>query len=130
MDAVLEVPWKYKFHTAKVMADYGSADNNLLPIFKDQHIIVVSKEGDATGWWKGRFGDQVSLFKCVMLKLLSLEKSNIILLKLIYSHVQCWTNYILIRGDACKVVQVFVLQTLNLNMICRTLVIYLYVIFC
>ena len=41
------------------MADYGSADNNLLPIFKDQHIVVVSKEGDATGWWKGRFGDQV-----------------------------------------------------------------------
>ena len=59
LDAVLEVPWKYKFHTAKVMADYGSADNNLLPIFKDQHIVVVSKEGDATGWWKGRFGDQV-----------------------------------------------------------------------
>lgn len=62
LDAVLEIPWKYKFHTAKVMADYGSADNNLLPIFKDQHIVVVSKEGDATGWWKGRFGDQEGYF--------------------------------------------------------------------
>lgn len=62
LDTVLEIPWKYKFHTAKVMADYGSADNNLLPIFKDQHIVVVSKEGDATGWWKGRFGDLVKSF--------------------------------------------------------------------
>lgn len=59
LNAVLEVAWKCLFHTAKVVADYTPEEFNLLPIARGQHLIIISKEGDATGWWKGRFGDQV-----------------------------------------------------------------------
>ena len=60
LDARLEVPWKQVFHTARVIENYASAeDANVLPIARGQHIIVVNKDGDARGWWKGRFNDCV-----------------------------------------------------------------------
>lgn len=59
LDAFLEVPWKNKFLTARAIEDYIAENENmnLLSIFKGQHIIIVSKEGDGTGWWKGKFYD-------------------------------------------------------------------------
>ena len=62
LDAFLEVPWKNKFLTARAIEDYIAENENmnLLSIFKGQHIIIVSKEGDGTGWWKGKFYDSVS----------------------------------------------------------------------
>lgn len=61
MDAYLKVPWKHFFATAQVIKDYvpEDVDLNQLSISKGQHLIVVSKEGDENGWWKGRFNDQV-----------------------------------------------------------------------
>jgi hypothetical protein len=66
LDAFLEVPWKKKFLTARAIEDYVAENENmnLLSIFKGQHIIIVSKEGDGTGWWKGKFYDSVSRVKC------------------------------------------------------------------
>lgn len=62
LDAFLEVAWKKKFLTARAIEDYIAENENmnLLSIFKGQHIIIVSKEGDGTGWWKGKFYDSVS----------------------------------------------------------------------
>jgi hypothetical protein len=64
LDAVLACPWKKLFHTARVVGDYIPTDQNsqMLPIIKGQHIVIVSREGDSTGWWKGRYGGDVSAF--------------------------------------------------------------------
>ena len=61
LDAYLERPWKWLFHTARAVGDYQATDTNsqMLSIRRGQHIVVVSREGDSTGWWKGRFGDEV-----------------------------------------------------------------------
>lgn len=64
LDAYLKVPWKHLFATAQVIKEYvpEDVDLNQLSISKGQHLIVVSKEGDENGWWKGRFNDQVCYF--------------------------------------------------------------------
>ncbi|XP_057377423.1 protein vav-like isoform X1 [Daphnia carinata] len=64
LDAYLKVPWKHLFVTAQVIKDYvpEDLDLNQLSISKGQHLIVVSKEGDENGWWKGRFNDQDGYF--------------------------------------------------------------------
>lgn len=61
LDAYLELPWKHLFPTAQVIEDYAprGVDLNELSISEGQHLIIVSKEGDGTGWWKGRFNDKV-----------------------------------------------------------------------
>ncbi|XP_046448804.1 protein vav-like isoform X2 [Daphnia pulex] len=64
LDAYLKVPWKHLFATAQVIKEYvpDDVDLNQLSISKGQHLIVVSKEGDENGWWKGRFNDQDGYF--------------------------------------------------------------------
>jgi len=55
------VPWKHVYQTAKVIENYAAGDDNVLAISRGQHIIIVNKDGDARGWWKGRFNDRVPI---------------------------------------------------------------------
>lgn len=55
------MPWKHVYQTAKVIENYAAGDDNVLAISRGQHIIIVNKDGDARGWWKGRFNDRVPI---------------------------------------------------------------------
>jgi len=59
----LEIPWRKVYKTARVIDNYDGAyageNNNLLTIFRDQYVIIVNKDDDARGWWRGRLNDKV-----------------------------------------------------------------------
>ncbi|XP_058795791.1 protein vav isoform X2 [Phymastichus coffea] len=54
--------WPYRRILAKALFDYNPAERNQLSLRKGCRVVILSKEGDAKGWWKGKIADQVGFF--------------------------------------------------------------------
>ncbi|XP_011701048.1 PREDICTED: protein vav isoform X2 [Wasmannia auropunctata] len=54
--------WPYRRVLAKALFDFRGSDRTQLSLRRGCRVVVLSKEGDATGWWKGKIGDQVGFF--------------------------------------------------------------------
>nr|CAD7403710.1 unnamed protein product [Timema cristinae] len=58
----LDVTLKWPFRRIIAIAefDFNPSESNQLPLRKGCQVIVLSKEGDYKGWWKGKAQDRVS----------------------------------------------------------------------
>nr|XP_012216162.1 PREDICTED: protein vav isoform X2 [Linepithema humile] len=54
--------WPYRRVVAKALFDYHGNERNQLNLRRGCRVVVLSKEGDAKGWWKGKVGDHVGFF--------------------------------------------------------------------
>lgn len=44
---------------AKALYDFNPKELNQLPLRKDCIVLVIGKEGDSKGWWRGKALDRV-----------------------------------------------------------------------
>jgi guanine nucleotide exchange factor VAV len=56
----VKLKWPFRRIIAVAEFDFNPAENNQLPLKKGCQVIVLSKEGDYKGWWKGKIQDRVS----------------------------------------------------------------------
>ncbi|XP_046734889.1 protein vav isoform X2 [Diprion similis] len=54
--------WPFRRVLAKALFDFRGEEPNQLSLRRGCRVVVLSKEGDARGWWKGKIGDQVGFF--------------------------------------------------------------------
>lgn len=54
--------WPFRRVLAKAMYDFRGGEPNQLSLRQGCRVVVLSKEGDSRGWWKGKIGDQVGFF--------------------------------------------------------------------
>ncbi|XP_046607275.1 protein vav [Neodiprion virginianus] len=54
--------WPFRRVLAKALFDFRGGEPNQLSLRRGCRVVVLSKEGDARGWWKGKIGDQVGFF--------------------------------------------------------------------
>ncbi|XP_049846897.1 protein vav isoform X1 [Schistocerca gregaria] len=54
--------WPYRRIIAVAEYDYNPTEQNQLPLKRGCQVIVLSKEGDFRGWWKGKVHDKVGFF--------------------------------------------------------------------
>ncbi|XP_034948388.1 protein vav [Chelonus insularis] len=54
--------WPFRRVLAKALFDFRAVERNQLTLRRGCRVVVLSKEGDAKGWWKGKIGDQVGFF--------------------------------------------------------------------
>ncbi|XP_063243092.1 protein vav [Bacillus rossius redtenbacheri] len=54
--------WPYHRIVAIADFDFSPQESNQLALRKGCQVVVVSKEGDDKGWWKGRIQDKVGFF--------------------------------------------------------------------
>ncbi|XP_015435863.1 PREDICTED: protein vav isoform X2 [Dufourea novaeangliae] len=54
--------WPYRRVLAKALFDFRGGERNQLSLQRGCRVVVLSKEGDTKGWWKGKIGDQVGFF--------------------------------------------------------------------
>ncbi|KAB7495038.1 GRB2-related adapter protein [Armadillidium nasatum] len=59
LDRTLKKPL---YDTATVLFPYQANGHNQLKLREGQRVIVVSREGESMGWWKGRIGDKTGYF--------------------------------------------------------------------
>ncbi|XP_065564856.1 protein vav-like isoform X3 [Artemia franciscana] len=62
LQAVLERPWRRIYPTAIARYDYPAPEPNLLSLKRGDIVIILSKEGDTNGWWKGQIANQAGYF--------------------------------------------------------------------
>ncbi|XP_066994159.1 protein vav isoform X2 [Anabrus simplex] len=60
LDETLKLPFRQIVAIAEF--DYNPAEANQLTLRKGCQVIVLSKEGDLKGWWKGKIQDKVGFF--------------------------------------------------------------------
>lgn len=51
--------WPFKEVCAKALYDFNPKELNQLPLRKDCIVLVIGKEGDSKGWWRGKALDRV-----------------------------------------------------------------------
>lgn len=54
--------WPFRRILAKALYNYQSEEHNQLSLRRGCRVVILSKEGDDKGWWKGKIGDQVGFF--------------------------------------------------------------------
>ncbi|XP_076675030.1 vav guanine nucleotide exchange factor [Andrena cerasifolii] len=54
--------WPYQRVLAKALFDFNGGERNQLSLRRGCRVVVLSKEGDAKGWWKGKIADHVGFF--------------------------------------------------------------------
>ncbi|KAK0180051.1 hypothetical protein PV327_005733 [Microctonus hyperodae] len=54
--------WPFRRVLAKALFDFRAGERNQLTLRRGCRVVVLSKEGDAKGWWKGKIGEQVGFF--------------------------------------------------------------------
>ncbi|KAF7997725.1 hypothetical protein HCN44_009123 [Aphidius gifuensis] len=54
--------WPFKRVLAKALFDFRAIEPNQLNLHRGCRVVVLSKQGDAKGWWKGKIGDYVGFF--------------------------------------------------------------------
>ncbi|KAE8751318.1 hypothetical protein FOCC_FOCC001889 [Frankliniella occidentalis] len=69
----LHVKLRWPFRRIVVVAevDYNTTEPNQLPLKKGTQVVVLSKEADHMGWWKGKANDQVGFFPKVYVREIS-----------------------------------------------------------
>lgn len=53
--------WPFREMIATVMYDFNPTEPNQLPLRVGTDIIVIGKEGDNKGWWRGKSQDRVRI---------------------------------------------------------------------
>lgn len=51
--------WPFKEVLSKALYDFNPKELNQLPLRKDCIVLVIGKEGDSKGWWRGKAMDRV-----------------------------------------------------------------------
>lgn len=53
---------QWPFHQILAIAEYNFEpdESNQLPLVKGCEVLILSKEGDERGWWRGKVMDRVS----------------------------------------------------------------------
>ncbi|XP_076228297.1 vav guanine nucleotide exchange factor isoform X2 [Nomia melanderi] len=54
--------WPYRRVLATALFDFHAEERNQLSLQRGCTVVVLSKEGDAKGWWKGKIDDHVGFF--------------------------------------------------------------------
>ncbi|XP_043274993.1 protein vav isoform X2 [Venturia canescens] len=54
--------WPFRRVLAKAIFDFRAVERNQLNLRRGCRVVILSKEGDAKGWWKGKINDQVGFF--------------------------------------------------------------------
>lgn len=67
----VRLKWPYRRIVAIAEFDFNPAESNQLPLKQGCQVIVLSKEGDHKGWWKGMIQDRVGFFPKVYVKEIS-----------------------------------------------------------
>jgi hypothetical protein len=66
----VRLKWPYRRITAVANYDFNPSEGpegaNQLPLKKGCQVIVLSKEGDHKGWWKGKIKDKVCRISSVL----------------------------------------------------------------
>lgn len=55
--------WPYREVFATAIYDFEPKGNNQLQLKTGCQVLVIGKDGDSKGWWRGKIGDVVSFFK-------------------------------------------------------------------
>ncbi|XP_055534796.1 protein vav isoform X3 [Wyeomyia smithii] len=50
--------WPFKEVTATALFDFSPYEPNQLPLIQGCHVIIIGKEGDNKGWWRGKAMDK------------------------------------------------------------------------
>ncbi|XP_026480892.1 protein vav-like [Ctenocephalides felis] len=60
----LDVSLQWPFHQILAIAEYNFEpdETNQLPLVKGCEVLILSKEGDERGWWRGKVMDRVGFF--------------------------------------------------------------------
>lgn len=54
--------WPFREVTATAIYDFDPKGTNQLPLKQGCQVIVIGKDGDSKGWWRGKTGDIVGYF--------------------------------------------------------------------
>ncbi|KAG4079230.1 hypothetical protein HA402_006953 [Bradysia odoriphaga] len=54
--------WPFKEVLSKALYDFNPKELNQLPLRKDCIVLVIGKEGDSKGWWRGKAMERVGFF--------------------------------------------------------------------
>ncbi|XP_053688911.1 protein vav [Sabethes cyaneus] len=54
--------WPFKEVTATALFDFTPYEPNQLSLRQGCHVIIIGKEGDSKGWWRGKAMDKVGFF--------------------------------------------------------------------
>ncbi|XP_073981108.1 vav guanine nucleotide exchange factor isoform X2 [Rhodnius prolixus] len=67
----IRLKWPYRRIVAVAEFDFNPVESNQLPLKQGCQVIVLSKEGDHKGWWKGMIQDRIGFFPKVYVKEIS-----------------------------------------------------------
>lgn len=54
--------WPYKEVIATALYDFSPTESNQLPLKQGCHVVIIGKEGDSKGWWRGKTLEKVGFF--------------------------------------------------------------------
>lgn len=57
----MKLRWPFRRIVVVAELDYDPTEPNQLPLKKGAQVVVLSKEADHMGWWKGKLNDRVGL---------------------------------------------------------------------
>lgn len=52
--------WPFREVVATALYDFNPKEPNQLPLRQGCQVLVIGKEGDSKGWWRGKTMDRVS----------------------------------------------------------------------
>uniref|UniRef100_A0A1B6EAB2 Protein vav n=1 Tax=Clastoptera arizonana TaxID=38151 RepID=A0A1B6EAB2_9HEMI len=64
----VRLKWPFRRIVAVAEFDFNPVEANQLPLKQGCQVIVLSKEGDQKGWWKGKIQDRVGFFPKVYVR--------------------------------------------------------------
>lgn len=64
----VRLKWPFRRIVAVAEFDFNPVEANQLPLKQGCQVIVLSKEGDHKGWWKGKVHDRVGFFPKVYVR--------------------------------------------------------------
>ncbi|XP_046669462.1 protein vav isoform X2 [Homalodisca vitripennis] len=64
----VRLKWPFRRIVAVAEFDFNPVESNQLPLKQGCQVIVLSKEGDHKGWWKGKIQDRVGFFPKVYVR--------------------------------------------------------------
>ena len=72
--------WPFREVVATALYDFSPKEPNQLPLRQGCQVLVIGKEGDSKGWWRGKTMDRVKIktlkqncneiFNCILIELL------------------------------------------------------------
>ncbi|XP_075227409.1 vav guanine nucleotide exchange factor [Lycorma delicatula] len=74
----VRLQWPFRRIVAVAEFDFNPHEANQLPLKQGCQVIVLSKEGDHKGWWKGKIQDRVGFFPKVYVREVSDTFNNVV----------------------------------------------------